>query len=317
VSDEAEAAQATPPEQLKAIPVRHPGQWLAAAVIAVLVAMGVHTLVTNKRFQWSFMIHHIFVGPVRDGAVVTIELTIFSMAMGVVLGIVFGVMRLSANPVLRYSAWVYTWFFRAIPRFVLLTVLGSIGLLYPRLSVGVPFGSQLSHLFSLHGSGAFTSVNSNNFFRGFKVGLLGLGLSEAAYMAEIVRAGILSVDPGQMEAAESVGMNRTLAMRRIVLPQAMRVIIPPTGNETIAMLKDTSLVIAVPVSTELFFQISAIGNRTFQIFPMYVAAVIWYLALSSLLMTGQYFIERRFSRGFGPRTGKQVPVAALATGVQH
>jgi polar amino acid transport system permease protein len=226
-------------------------------------------------------------------------------------------MRLSSNRILSATAWTYTWFFRAIPRYVLLVVLGSLGLLYPRLSVGVPFGHQITDLLSLHGSGTLASLNTNDFFRGFKVGLLGLGLSEAAYMAEIVRAGILSVDEGQMEAAESIGMSRALAMRRIVLPQAMRVIVPPTGNETIAMLKDTSLVIAVPVSTELFFQLEAIGNRTFQIFPMLVAAVIWYLALSSVLMIGQHFIERRFSRGFGPRTGKQIMVGALATGVQH
>jgi polar amino acid transport system permease protein len=285
-----------PPERITAVPVRHPGRWLTIAVIAVLAAMFVHMLVTNSRYEWSFMVHNMFKGPVLRGAVVTVELTIASMIVGIILGIVIGVMRLSENPVLKWSAWLYTWFFRAIPRFVLLSV---AGLLYPRFTFGFPFGGEITNLLGAHGELTVAGVNANNFFRGFKVGLFGLGLSEAAYMAEIVRAGIMSVDRGQIEAAESVGMSPFLAMRRVVLPQAMRIIVPPTGNETIAMLKDTSLVVAVPVSSELFFQLQAIGNRTFQIFPMLVASVLWYLALSSILMLGQYFIERRFSRGYG------------------
>jgi polar amino acid transport system permease protein len=288
-----------PPERITAVPVRHPGRWLSIAVIVVLAAMFVHMLVTNKQYDWSFMVHNMFKGPVLRGAVVTVELTFASMVFGIVLGIVVGVMRLSGNPILRWSAWLYTWFFRAIPRFVLLTILGVAGLLYTRLTIGFPFGGQVESLFGGHGQLTIAGVNANNFFRGFKVGLFGLGLSEAAYMAEIVRAGIMSVDTGQMEAAQSVGMSPGLAMRRVVLPQAMRIIIPPTGNETIAMLKDTALVIAVPVTTELFFQLNAIGTRTFRIFPLLVASILWYLALSSVLMVGQYFIERRFSRGYG------------------
>jgi polar amino acid transport system permease protein len=162
------------------------------------------------------------------------------------------------------------------------------------------------------------SANGNNFFAGFRAALLGLALSEAAYMAEIVRAGILSVDTGQMEAAQSLGMGKALGMWRIVLPQAMRVIVPPTGNETIAMLKDTSLVIAVPVSSELFFQLEGVGHRTFLPVPMYIAAVLWYLALSSVLMVGQFFIERRFSRGFGARRDGGGPVPELiGAGLDH
>jgi polar amino acid transport system permease protein len=134
-----------------------------------------------------------------------------------------------------------------------------------------------------------------------QAGTLALGVNEGAYMAEIVRAGIQAVDPGQTEAASALGMSRSRAMRRIVLPQAMRVIIPPTGNETIAMLKDTSLLIAVPVTSELNFQLRAIGARTFQVIPMAVASILWYLALTSVLMVGQYFLERRYSRGFGQR----------------
>src|SRR3954451_10297423 len=308
------------PEPIRAVPVRHPGRWVAVAVIVVLTAMFVHMLMTNHRFQWSFMVDNMFRPPILRGVETTLLLTIMSMVIGVVLGVVVAVMRLSGNPVLSSSAWLYTWFFRAIPRYVLLIVVGNLGFLYPTLRLGLPFSDQIGSLLGVHVHGTIWGVNANDFFAGFRAALLALALSEAAYMAEIVRAGILSVDTGQMEAAQSLGMGRTLAMRRVVLPQAMRVIIPPTGNETIAMLKDTSLVLAVPVTNELFFQLQAIGTRTFRIFPMLVAACLWYLALSSALMVGQYFIERRFSRGFGTRAQSNrppPPVTGLSAGHGH
>jgi len=306
------------PEAIRAVPVRHPGRWVAAAVIAVLAAMFVHMLVTNKRFQWDFMFDNMFRGPVLRGVETTLVLTVLSMAVGVALGVIVAVMRLSENPILRWSAWTYTWFFRAIPRYVLLFIFGNLGFLYPRLRLlGLPFSDQISNLLNIDVHGTVWNLNGNNFFAGFRAALLGLALSEAAYMAEIVRAGILSVDAGQQEAAQSLGMGRALAMRRIVLPQAMRVIVPPTGNETIAMLKDTSLVVAVPVTNELFFQLEAIGHRTFVVFPMLVAAVLWYLALSSVLMVGQYYVERHFSRGFGARRDGGAPAPALAMGLDH
>jgi len=306
------------PEAIRAVPVRHPGRWVMAAVIAVLAAMFVHMLVTNNRFQWHFMANNMFRGPILRGVETTLLLTVFSMAIGVTLGVVIAVMRLSENPILRWSAWTYTWFFRAIPRYVLLFTMGNLGFLYPRLRIlGLPFSEQIGNLLNIDVHGTVWNLNGNNFFAGFRAALLGLALSEAAYMAEIVRAGILSVDTGQTEAAQSLGMGRALAMRRIVLPQAMRVIVPPTGNETIAMLKDTSLVVAVPVTSELFFQLEAVGHRTFNVFPMYVAAILWYLALSSVLMVGQYYIERHFSRGFGARRDVGVPPTALAAGLDH
>jgi polar amino acid transport system permease protein len=305
------------PDQIQAVPVRHPGRWVAIAVIAVLTAMFVHLLVTNDRFQWSFMVHNMFRAPILRGVRTTLLLTILSMAIGVALGIVVAVMRLSENPLLSWSAWVYTWFFRAIPRYVLLTVFGNLGFLFPRLTLGIPFSGQISNLLGTDIHGTVWGMNANNFFAGFRAALLALALSEAAYMAEIVRAGILAVDSGQMEAAQSLGMGRALGMRRIVLPQAMRVIVPPTGNETIAMLKDTSLVIAVPVSSELYFQLHAIGARTFQSFPMLIAACIWYLALTSVLMVGQYFLERRFSRGFGARSGDGPEPMVFGAGMAH
>jgi polar amino acid transport system permease protein len=289
------------PETIRAVPVRHPGRWIAAVVIAVLAAMFVHMVLTNGAFQWRFMFDNMFSGPVLTGARTTLVMTVLAMALGVLLGAVVAIMRLSPNPVLSATAWVYVWFFRAIPRYVLLFFCANLGALYGTYSVGFPFDRQLMDLFGFSGNLRFLSLNGNQIFAGFTAGLIGLVLSEAAYMAEIVRAGIQAVDPGQLEAASALGMSRGATMRRIVLPQAMRVIIPPTGNETIAMLKDTSLLIAVPVTTELNFQLRAIGSRTFQVIPLAVASILWYVALSSVLMLGQYFLERRFSRGFGQR----------------
>lgn len=294
-----------PAENIQAIPVRHPGRWVAVVVIAIVVAMFVDMLLTNPAYNWSFMVDNMFRPPVLRGVVTTLVMTVLSMVIGVLIGVVLAVMRLSPNPVVNKSAWVYVWFFRAVPRLVLLTLFGNLGILYSRYEIGLPFDTQIGDLLGLDVNTRFLGLDARTIVTGFMAGLLGLALSEGAYMAEIVRAGIQSVDTGQAEAASALGMSRGLTMRRIVLPQAMRVIVPPTGNETIAMLKDTSLLIAVPVTNELFFQLSAIGARTFQVFPMLVAACLWYLALTSVFMVGQYFLERRYSRGFGARLSKE------------
>ncbi len=294
------------------MPVRHPGRWIATAVIAVLAAMFVHMLVTNPVFQWDFMFDNMFSDPVLRGARTTLIMTVAAMALGILLGIVLAVMRLSANPVVSGAAWVYIWFFRAIPRIVLLFFVANLGALYARYEFGFPFDQQLMDLFGFQGDWRLFGFEGNEIFVGFTAGLIGLALSEGAYMAEIVRAGIQSVDPGQAEAASALGMSRRKTLRRIVLPQAMRVIIPPTGNETIAMLKDTALLVAIPVTTELNFQLRAIGSRTFQVIPMAVASILWYLALASLLMVGQYFLEKRFSRGFGSGETRQQRAARRA-----
>jgi polar amino acid transport system permease protein len=308
-------ARPAPHEQIRAVPVRHPGRWIATAVIAVLLAMFVHMLATNPVFQWGFMLDNMFTPAVLRGARTTLVMTVAAMVLGVLLGVVLAVMRLSPNPVVSGAAWAYIWFFRAIPRIVLLFFIANLGALYATYDLGIPFDQQLMDLFGFEGDWRFLGLNGNQIFAGFTAGLLGLALSEGAYMAEIVRAGIQSVDPGQAEAASALGLSRGKAMRRIVLPQAMRVIIPPTGNETIAMLKDTSLLIAVPVTSELNFQLRAIGARTFQIIPMAVASILWYLALTSLLMVGQYFLEKRFSRGFGSRETRAQRAARRAADV--
>lgn len=296
--------------------MRHPGRWLATAVVALLVAMFVHLLLTNDAFQWSFMFDNMFREPVLRGAQASVLLTVLAMLIGVALGIVLAVMRLSPNPIIRGTAWFYTWIFRSVPRIVLAILFGNLAIIFAngQIDIGLPFDDQILRLFGIEGDGTLFGLDSREFLTGFKAGLLMLALSEAAYMAEIVRAGILSVDAGQTEAAHALGMSRGLTMRRIVLPQAMRVILPPTGNETIAMLKDTALVAYVPVSNELFFQLQAVGTRTFQVFPILVAACLWYIALTSVLMVGQHFLEKRFSRGVAGQNRNRLRAATLPAG---
>jgi polar amino acid transport system permease protein len=305
------------PGLIRAKPVRHPWRWVAIGVIAVLALMFLNLLINNETFNWPFVLEAMIQRPVIEGFWRgTILVTILAMVFGVALGVILAVMRLSDNPVLRSVSWLYTWFFRAIPRYVLLVIMGSLGLLFQQgLSLGVPFDWVIIDWLGLSGDWRFVTLDANALFSGLIGGVIGLAASEAAYMAEIARAGILSVDRGQMEAAQALGMSRGKAMRRIVLPQAMRVIVPPTGNETIAMLKDTSLLVAIPVTTDVFYQLQAIGTRTFQLFPVLVAATLYYLIASSVLMIIQAYLEKRFGRGFGVRVAADKDQAAKALSV--
>jgi len=284
MSDQTQTGRARP-EAIKAVPVRHPGRWVAVVVIAVLVAMLVHSFLTNPNFQWDVVGQYLFSDPVLRGLRNTLILTVLSMAIGIVGGVLLAVMRLSPNPVLAGAAAVYIWLFRGTPVITQLIFWNFLAALYPRLGLGIPFGPT------------FVSVDTNTVISVFAASLLGLGLNEAAYMAEIVRGGIQSVDPGQTEAAGALGLSRTQTLRRIVLPQAMRVIVPPTGNETISMLKTTSLVVVIAYF-ELTVAVQTIYSRTFQTIPLLIVAALWYLALTSVLSVGQMFIERRFGRGF-------------------
>ncbi len=297
------------PGVIHARPVRHPWRWVAIALLAVLAAMMISSFVTNPRWDFSFAFQIMQQTPVIEGLWKgTIFGTVASMILGVGLGVVLAVMRLSDNPVLRAVAFVYTWFFRAMPRYVLLAILGiGVGFLYSQIRLGIPFGQQIAGALGLSNDLTFMTLDWNAVSSTVWVGVIGLGLSEAAYMAEIARARILSVAKGQNEAAQALGMSSGLTMRRIVLPQAMRVIVPPTGNETIAMVKDTSLLVAVPVITELYYQAYLFGQRGFKIMPAFVAATLWYLIVCSILMVGQSYLERYFGRGFGavPKKTKQ------------
>jgi polar amino acid transport system permease protein len=211
---------------------------------------------------------------------------VLSMVIGILLGVVLAVMRRSPNKLVSGASWFYIWFFRGTPLLVQLLFWNFISALYPKISLGVPFGGP-----------ALINANANHLIPTTVSVILALSLNEGAYMAEIVRAGIISVSEGQTEAAQSLGMSRLQTMRLVVLPQAIRVIVPPTGNEVISMLKNTSLA-SVVAFTELLYSVQLIYSVTFQQIPLLLVAVIWYLFLTSLLYVGQYFIERRFGRGF-------------------
>jgi polar amino acid transport system permease protein len=274
------------PDDIKAIPVRHPGRWIAAAVIALLAAGIAQSIATNHRFGWSIVRHYLFSHQILHAVLVTIELTVLAMAIGIALGVLLAVMRLSPNPLVSGASWTYIWFFRGTPVLVQILFWYNIAALYPRFSIGLPFGPEV------------TSFSANSVITTFVAGMLALGLNEGAYMAEIVRAGIISVEEGQIEAAKSLGMTRLLTMRRIVLPQAMRVIIPPTGNETISMLKTTSLVSAIALAPpELLGAAQNIYDRTYEVIPLLIVASIWYLVLTTILTVGQYYLERYYARG--------------------
>ncbi|MFJ4092056.1 amino acid ABC transporter permease [Kitasatospora sp. NPDC089913] len=285
------------PETIKAVPVRHPGRWAGAVVIVVLAAMLLHALIFNPAFQWDVVRDTLTNEQIIHGIWVTLELTALSMLMGVVGGVLLAIMRLSPNPLLSGTAWFYIWIFRGTPVLVQLVFWNFLGALWPNLSIGIPFGPE------------FWSESTNTLIPTFTAALLGLGLNEAAYMAEIVRGGIQSVDEGQTEAAHALGMSRAATLRRIVLPQAMRVIIPPTGNETISMLKTTSLVQVISLA-ELFTAGHDIYSRTFQTIPVLVAVSIYYLLMTSILTVGQYYIERHYARGAN-RTLPPTPIQRL------
>ncbi len=274
-------------ELIKAVPVRHPGRWVVVAVLAVLAAMLVNTILTNDGFGWPVVGRYLFSGPILNGLSNTLLLTLLSMVIGIAGGILLAVMRLSPNPILTSTAAVYIWLFRGTPLIAQLLFWNFLSALYPRLGLGIPFGPT------------FVSFDTNTLITPFAACLLGLGLNEAAYMAEIVRGGLQSVDGGQAEAAGALGLSRTQALRRIVLPQAMRVIIPPTGNETISMLKTTSLVVVIGYF-ELLTSAQRIYSVNFQTIPLLIVAAAWYLALTSILSVGQGFVERRYGRGFTP-----------------
>ena len=275
------------------IRLRHPGRWVAAAILAVLAAMFVHFVATAPRLRLDLVAGYLFEKSILRGLLLTLELTVVAMVIGVVLGTLLAVMRLSHNPLLRAVSAGYVWLFRGTPILVQLLFWFFLGTVLPQISIGVPFGPS------------FASVPTNTLITQFTAAILGLGLSEAAYMAEIVRAGIGSVDRGQTEAAHALGMSPWTAYRRVVLPQAARLIVPPTANETISMLKLTSLVLVIGLP-ELMTTAQLIYGRNFQQIPLLIVASIWYLVLTTVLTYVQTRIERRMSRGMGAVARKRI-----------
>ncbi|MBT2406757.1 MULTISPECIES: amino acid ABC transporter permease [unclassified Streptomyces] len=271
-------ASGTPYEAIKAIPVRHYGRWVSGVVVVALLGWLVYAF-SQGNVIWKTVGDKLFDPAIISGLGNTVVISVASMALGLALGILFAVMRLSKNPVTSAVSWLYIWFFRGTPVYVQLLVWFNLSLIFQYINLGPIYKNETVDVMTP-----------------FMVALLGLGLNEGAYMAEIVRAGIQSVDEGQTEAAHALGMAQTKTMGRIVLPQAMRVIIPPTGNEFINMLKTSSLVSAVQY-TELLRASSNIGNTAGAIMEMLFVASVWYLALTSVFSVGQYYLERRFARG--------------------
>jgi polar amino acid transport system permease protein len=278
---------------MQVVPVRHPGRWVAAAVVCLLTVMAVHSLffsnvkrdgVTEERFEWNVINHYFFSTGILEGLGVTLALTAVAMVGGILLGALLAVMRLSPNPMVTGSSWLYIWFFRGTPVLVQLLFWYNAAYIFPSFTLGVPFGPALAHF------------DLNSWLTPFVAACIGLALNEGAYMAEIIRAGIISVDEGQTEAAQSVGMSRLQTLRLIVLPQAMRVVIPPTGNETISMLKTSSLA-SVVVAPELLFRAQQIYAANYKVIPLLMVASLQYLWVTSVLMVGQYYLERHYARG--------------------
>lgn len=268
-------------------PLRHPGRWVAALVVVGFALLIVTSVWSNQNIAHPVITQYLFDPRILQGVVLTIALTASGMVLATVLATVLAVMRLSPNPVLRTTAWVYVWFFRGTPLLVQIVFWGYLGLLYTQISVGVPLTSL-----------QFWSAPTSAVITPFIAGLLALGLNEAAYASEIVRAGLLSVDPGHVEAAYSLGMSPSYTLRRIILPQAMRVIIPPMGNETISMLKNTALLELIAVQ-ELYTRASDISAQNLRQVELLVVVSAWYLFLTSVLSVPQYYLERRFGRGVG------------------
>jgi len=279
-----DTAEPVRPDEIKAIPVRRPGRWVAAAIILYLTAAIVKSVATNPRFEWGIIRHYFTSSRVLQGLITTLELTVLCMAIGIAIGIVLAVMRLSPNPLVSGASWLYIWFFRGTPVLVQILFWGFFAALYPKVSLGIPLGPQFVHF------------SANSVITPFVAGMLALGLNEGAYMAEIVRAGIISVDEGQTEAAQSLGMTRLQTIRRIVLPQAMRVIIPPVGNEVISMVKLTSVASVIQYA-EILRAAQTIYYANARVMELLIVAAIWYLAVVSVLSIGQHFLERHFARG--------------------
>jgi amine acid ABC transporter, permease protein, 3-TM region, His/Glu/Gln/Arg/opine family len=279
--------QHTEAAPIKAVKLRHPWRAVIAVIILVYVLAFLWDAASRKAFQWDIFAKYLFDQRISQAALNTIQLTVYSMVIAAILALILAVMRLSTNPVFKSISWAYLWIFRGTPVYVQLTFWGLLSVIYPRLTIGLPL---LPPVVSLPTQGTLSF---------FTLAVIGLALNESAYLAEIVRAGILSVDRGQEEAATALGMSWAQSMWRIVIPQSMRVIIPPTGNEVISMLKTTSLVTAVPYSFDLFTRSRDIASTLFAPIPLLMVASVWYLAITSVLMVGQYFLEKRFARGIG------------------
>ncbi|MEE1650788.1 amino acid ABC transporter permease [Brachybacterium sp. J144] len=279
------------PARIRAKRPPRPGTWISAVVVALIAVGLVNFLVTNPVFDWGTVFTYLLDVKVVQGVGWTLLITALSMMLGTAVALTAAIMRRSENPVLRAVSWAYIFVFRGTPVYTQLVFWGLFTVIVPKIVLGVPFGPELF------------ALETRDYFPAFWAAVVGLGLNEGAYLAEIIRSGLNSVDKGQTEASKALGMRPGRILRRIILPQAMRVIVPPLGNETIGMLKTTSLVLAVPFTLDLTFATNAIANKLYAPIPLLLVAAIWYLAITSVLMVGQHFLERYFGRGFDDRPG--------------
>lgn len=274
---------------------RHPIRLVISSVVLALAVYVVYSVATNSRFGWRIVGQFLFDQRILHGLYTTLLLTLETTVIGLVLGVLVAVMRLSPIPVLALPAWLFTVFFRGTPLLVQIIFWYNLAALYPKIGIGIP------------GGWTFYSANANELITPLAAGLLALGLNEGAYMSEIIRAGIIGIDKGQSEAGTALGMKPRRVLRRIVLPQAMRTIIPPMGNEIIGLLKGTALVSVIAV-TELLFSAQAIYSQNLETIPLLMVASIWYLLATTIMSIGQFYLERHYGRGSGQRaiTFKQV-----------
>ncbi|MFD5078192.1 amino acid ABC transporter permease [Streptomyces sp. NPDC058371] len=261
-------------EPLRIVPRRRLGQWAAALVVLVLLGLAVNSVARNKAFQWDVVGDYFTSASVLRGLWLTLWLTALVMVLGFALGTLLAAFRLSANPVLRAVSWGYVWLFRSMPILVQLLFWFNIGALYPQI----------------------LGVKTVNLLGPVTVAIVGLTLHEAAYAAEVVRGGILSVDRGQIEAAQALGLSRRRRWSKIVLPQAMRSIVPPAGNMLIGTLKGTSIVSVIAVQ-DLLYSVQLVYHRTYQVIPLLMVATLWYVVVTSVLSVGQYYVEKYYARG--------------------
>lgn len=279
----------------KPFPKGRVAAWVVTLAIAVYFAWSV---ANNENFGWHVVGQYFFDPVVISGLYVSLGLTVVAMAFGIVLGLLLAVARMSKDTLASSLASLFIWFFRGTPLLVQLIFWYNLSTLFPTLSIGIPFGPT------------FVSLDTNSVISPMTAAIAGLALNEAAYMAEIIRGGLLSVDRGQFETAEAFGMTRSRALRRIIIPQAMRSIVPPTGNQLISMIKATSLVSVIAMA-DLLYSVQSIYNRTFEVVPMLLVAVIWYLLITSVLNIGQSYVERYYSRS-DRRSGAAQPAKDTA-----
>ena len=285
-------------------PLRRPGRWIVTLVVLVLVAQFVHGLATNPFYQWDRFGYWFLRPTILDGLVITLEVAALSAVLGLLGGILLALARLSRSPLLRAVSWTYIWLFRSIPLIVLLLLIYNFSALYHTLSVGVPFGPS------------FATFTETDLFSATTIAVVGLSLNEAAYAAEVVRAGILSVDQGQLEAAHALGLPKFRQFRRIVLPQALRAIIPSYVNQLIGLLKGTSIIFYVSL-LDLFGEVESLQSTyPSDIIPLLLVATVYYVLLTSILSIVQYYVERYYSRG-ALRTVPPTPFQRLRAALQE